>query len=347
MITFETMGFPVLAAIFAVAAAVIWWAGARLSGYASLIADRTGWGQAIVGILLLGAATSLPEIATTVTASLAGNAPMAVNNLLGGVAFQIVVLAIADIATGRGALTALVPSPRMMLYAAMSIILLVVVVFGAVVGDVKAPFLPVGVFPLLVAAAYLVGLRAMRDDCSTRAWQPARELQGDVAEDEGEHRVSNLRLVLLTVAMAAAILVAGYAVTRSAEAMAELSGTSTALLGMTLLAAATSLPELSTTIAAVRMGKTELAIGDVLGGNMFDVTLILLVDIVYARGLALQAVDRSSLAMALMAVLLTAIVLFGLIERRDRTILRMGLDSAAVLLVYALGIGAIVLGGVS
>jgi cation:H+ antiporter len=340
---FDDLSLPVLAAIFMAASATVWWARTRLSRYASVIADRTGLGQAVVGVVLLGFATSLPEVATTVTASVAGNAPMAVNNLLGGVAFQVVVLAVADLATGRGALTALVPSPKMMLLALVSIVLLVVVALGVVVGDIEVPLISVGLFPLLVAGIYLAALWILRDPPSGAGWKPARPAEPEDGGEESE-ALSNGKLALWTAGLGVAILVAGFALTRSAEGLAEQSGAGTAIFGLTLIAAATSLPELSTTIAAVRMRKTELAIGDVLGGNMFDVTLILLVDLVYTGGLALHAVDRSSLAAALIAVLLTSLVLYGLIERRDRTVLRMGYDSVAILLVYLLGMGAIVAG---
>jgi cation:H+ antiporter len=69
--------------IFALAGGIVCFSGARLSIYADTIADRTGWGRAFIGALLLGRAASLPEIATTTTASAISNAPLAANNLLG------------------------------------------------------------------------------------------------------------------------------------------------------------------------------------------------------------------------------------------------------------------------
>lgn len=85
---------------------IVWRAGTHLSKAADAIADRTGLGQAFIGALLLGGATSLPEIAATGSASLLGNAPMAVNNIFGGIAMQVTVLAIADAFLGRDSLTA-------------------------------------------------------------------------------------------------------------------------------------------------------------------------------------------------------------------------------------------------
>lgn len=94
--------------VFVGAAAAVWVAGTRVSGYADVISQRTGLGQAIVGLVLLGGITSLPEIAASSTSALAGDAPLAVNNLLGGVAMQVAILAIGDLAVGRAALTSVV-----------------------------------------------------------------------------------------------------------------------------------------------------------------------------------------------------------------------------------------------
>lgn len=91
-------------AVFA-AAAVVWLAGTKVSRYANTISERTGLGKAFVGLLLLGGVTSLPEVATVTTASLGGNAGLAVNNLLGSVAMNLVFLAYADLLAREGALS--------------------------------------------------------------------------------------------------------------------------------------------------------------------------------------------------------------------------------------------------
>jgi cation:H+ antiporter len=75
--------------IFIAAAALVWFAGVRLSSYAEVISDRTGVGKAFIGALMLGGVTALPEAATTVTASVVKNAPLALNNIFGGVAMQV------------------------------------------------------------------------------------------------------------------------------------------------------------------------------------------------------------------------------------------------------------------
>jgi cation:H+ antiporter len=137
VLLYDLAGLPLWAnvAVFAVAAALVWVAGTRLAGYADQVARISGIGQAVVGAVLMAGVTSLPEFATVVTASLGGSADLAVNNMLGGISLQVVVLAIGDAALRRSALFATLPSPAVMLQAALGIGLLAVVAAGIVVSD--------------------------------------------------------------------------------------------------------------------------------------------------------------------------------------------------------------------
>ena len=337
------MSLPVLALLFCIGAALVWYAGSKLARYADEIAERSGIGQAAIGVILLGAVTSLPEISTSSVATLTGNSGMAVNNLIGSASFQLVVLAICDLFVGRTALTAMVPGPRTILNAAVSVVLLTLVAIGVMVGDWALPVGGIGLFPLLIATTYGLCIWQLNRPGAVAAWKPVEPDEHERPElDRPE--ISNTKLGLLTALAGAAILAGGTVLTLSAEGIAENTGTSTGLVGLTLLAAATSLPEFSTAIAAVKLRRAELAIGDIMGGNMFNTVLILVVDALDGGGPVLQQVDRSTTTAALIAVLLTMLYLIGLVERRDKSFLRMGFDSVAVLVVYAAGVAAIFFG---
>ncbi|UYH54113.1 sodium:calcium antiporter [Qipengyuania sp. SS22] len=339
---FITMSLPVLSAVFFGGAALVWYAGTKLALYADEIAERSGLGQAVVGVLLLGAVTSLPEISTTTVATLSGNPSMAVNNLLGGVAFQVVVIALADLFMGKKALTSTVPGPRTILNALVSIVLLIIAAIGVMVGDWSLPG-SIGFFPVLITVTYIICIRQLSREVAVSGWVPAMEAEVETSEIK-KVSASNARIALLTSGMGLLILIGGTMVTLSAEGIAENTGVDTGLIGLTLLAFATSLPELSTAIAAVRLRRAELAIGDILGGNMFDIVLIGFIDVLDQGEPVLRQVDRASMTAALIGVLLTALVLIGLIERRDKHALRMGYDSIAVLIVYVAGVVSILAG---
>jgi cation:H+ antiporter len=119
--------------------------------------------------------------------------------------------------------------------------------------------------------------------------------------------------------------------------LAQQTGLGHAFLGATLLALATSLPEVSTTTAAARHGRYSMAMSNVFGSNAFDVSLLFLADLLYREGAIMAHVGGSVVFVAAIGAVMTCIYLWGLMERENRSILGVGWDSAAVLLVYGGG----------
>ncbi|MGH2367827.1 MAG: sodium:calcium antiporter, partial [Chloroflexota bacterium] len=133
-------------------------------------------------------------------------------------------------------------------------------------------------------------------------------------------------------------LVAGWIVAQTGDALAGQTGLGGTFIGFTLVAISTSLPELSTTTTAARFGAYGLAVSNIFGSNAFDTTLLFVADVAYRQGPVLAAVERWAVFAAALGILVTCVYLWGLVERRDRTILGMGIDSALVLALYLSGL---------
>lgn len=172
-IDFQTAPLWMNLAVFSGAGAAVWFAGSRLAHYVDGIAERTGMGHALAGLLVLGVITSLPEAAVTVAAGRAGHVALAVNNLLGGVAFGFAILAIADISIGREALTSVVPDPVVILQGALSILLLAMVTLGILVGD-RALF-GIGAWCWGILALYLLAAWMTQQLQGRYPWHPNQE----------------------------------------------------------------------------------------------------------------------------------------------------------------------------
>lgn len=340
MPNFDQLGLPINLALFALAAVVVWRAGFRISRYADVISARTGLGHAVLGLLLLGGVTSLPELAVTVTASAGDNTALAVNNILGGIAMQVTILAMADLAIKTRALTSVVPDSVVLLQATLNILVLSLVAAAVIVGDV--PVLGIGVWAWLILGACLASLRTIAVAADRNPWRAnadAAPLPSPPRGEEASGRQLSLRQALWrSTAAGAAILAAGYVVTRTAEVIAELTGLGQSFAGAVLVAISTSLPEVSTVLAAVRLGFFTMAISDILGTNLFDIALLFVVDAIASGPPALSSAGPFAAFAAVLGTLLTAIFLAGLTERRDRTILRIGYDSAAVIVAYFAGL---------
>jgi cation:H+ antiporter len=337
---------------FVLAAAAIWWAGGRLELRADAIARRTGLGHAFTGVLLLAVVTSLPEVVTTVTAIVVHDDPtLAVYGLLGGVAMQTAVLALADARKGRsGALTYFSPRFALLLQAVGVVLLLQLAIVGIVAKGVPT-VASVSVWSIALAAAYGALLYLAYRFRKRGAWVAAdRAGAANEGDDEGAEegegastlaKRSRARLGVESAALAGVVLAGGLVATNSAESLAELTGLGSAFIGATLLASATSLPEVSTTLAGVRGGRYTEAISNVFGGNAFDVTLILLADVLYRDGAVLASTPLSAVLVAAIGSAMTCVYLWGLLERENHTIAGIGWDSATALLLLVAGLSAL------
>jgi cation:H+ antiporter len=342
---FKSLGLWGNIAVFVAAAALILVAGSKLERWAERIGRVTKLGDVFAGMILLAVATSLPEIATSATAALHGNVGLAVNNLLGGVILQTMVLAMADVVGKRQALTGQAPSFGLLL---QGVGLVLVLATAAVVASLESHWRDLtwvsdagaGAIVCVYVVAQYVTMRSQRNP----RWSPTRANDEheatDRATDRSDQQSENESLSSLVVLFAigsALVCAGGYAIVQATESIAASTGASQSFLGFTLVALATSLPEVSTTLAANRRGHGVTAASNIFGSNSFDVSLLLLVALMTQKPLFADALIPSLFAASL-GIILTAVYLIGLLERQDRTILRMGWDSAAVML---LGFGGI------
>lgn len=338
---FNSYPLGINGAVFSVAAVIVWIAGTKVAQYADRLATATGVGHATMGLVLLAGITSLPEVAVALTSAATGAPTLSVNNLLGGVAMQIAILAIADALIGKQALTVIAGTPLLLLQGTATVLLLLVFVAATAVGD--RPLLGAGFWSWGLLVLYLLSIWIIANAQGSRVWLVrgmAREhtVQAAPRVDEPAAGGPLKPLLLRLAAGAAAILVAGLVLSRTGDAIAAQTGLGRNFVGAVFLSLSTSLPEISAVLAAVKLRRYEMAISDIFGTGLFNVALVFLVDAVYPGGPVLDEVGRFSLFAAVTAAVLVCIYLVGLIERRDRTIARMGIDSLAVLLVYGGGL---------
>lgn len=327
-------------AVFAIAAAAVWAAGSGLPRLASDIAERTGMGQAFGGLIVLGGITSLPELATTLSAGAIGAPDLALNNILGSVAFNIALLAVADSMLGTNPLTAVIARPATLMQGVLGMLVLAIVAAAAAAGEVAIGGL--GVWSTILFAACVgamwVAFRFERQPAWVAIGALPEEGEEQTRPDGSRNAGPASRLIVPTLLLAAVILVAGTVLSFAGDEIGNRTGIGGGLVGLLLLAAATSLPELGAVYGAVRLRRYELAIGQVFGSNLFNLSIIFLIDLASPTTPVLAAAGRFETVAATLGIALTGIFVVGLLERRDRKFLRMGYDSLAVLIVYGAGV---------
>lgn len=316
--------------LFLLAAVVIAIAGVRMAKLADILADRTRLGEAVVGGMFLGASTSLSGAVTSISAASEGLASLAVSNAIGGICVQTVFLVVADMTYRKVNLEHAAADEKNTLQAAILILLLSV----ALAAYLTPPFALWVVHPasIVLVAVYIFGARAAVALAKRPMWHPEKTKDTVPDQPESQHKSSQLAYLLVRFAALAVILgVAGYLVATTGAQISREFGISQTVVGTLLTATTTSLPELVTTLAAVRRGALQLAVGGIVGGNTFDVLFLSLSDLAYRDGSIYHAMGSRDALLLVAGTLMAAILLVGLIMRDRRGV---GFEGISILAVY-------------
>ncbi len=331
------MNLSIAVILFLFTAAVIAVAGTKLTRTADQLADLTGLGEALFGALFLGAVTSLSGIMTSVVAAFNDHPELAVSNAIGGIAAQTVFLSIADITYSRGNLEHAAASFANLMYGVLLIGLLSVVLVGFSGPDLTV--FHVHPLSILIVLGYLAGSALISSAREKPMWQPRMtfETVKDIPDQSNIRELSLSRVVLKFAVLALIVVVAGYAVAKSGIVIAVETGLSESLVGTLFTAVATSLPELIVSIAAVRRNALTLAVGNIIGGNTFDVLFVAFSDMAYSRGSIFHAITQKQVFIAGLTMLMVSALILGLLHREQKGIGKIGWESFLIILLYIFG----------
>lgn len=328
---------------FVVLAAIIVAAGTVLARCADGIAEATGWGRLLIGSVLLAGATSLPELTVDLTAIRLNLPDLALGDLLGSSLMNLLILALLDLSHhSRGKMLSRAAAAHA-LGGTLSIALTAVVGLGIMTTS-HAPqwaFLGAHLWTWVVAAGYVLGFRMVYLDQRV-ALREAAEL--GIATEGLHPRGPLARYVGGFVAAAAVIVVSGPRLAEAAGTIAELSGLGSTFVGTTFVALSTSLPELVSSFAALRIGAFDLAVGNVFGSNAFNMLLLVPLDLAFP-GVLFTAVSPVHAVSVLTVVVATSVVIMGQIYKSESRVrflepdawIVVGLIVGALWLVYAMG----------
>ncbi len=290
-----------------------------------VIAIKTGWGHVWVGALLLAGATSLPELVATGTAALLGNAGMAGGNVFGSNMLNMTILTLALGLLGGGlVLQKILPQQQRVAYFA-TILTMIALALAALRLDVK--WWIVSPATLVIIALYIIG--------SWRLFTESSEAEND---DEATTDRTLLWGWTVFALSSAVIFVATYFMTNSADAIADATGIAKSFIGVLALAFVTSLPEVSTSIAALRQNAPDLAVSNLFGSNSFNILVLAIADFFYSDGSIFGNMDNGALLAGLFAMLIMFLCVWMLLLKKRVKLFSFTRPSMALITV-AYGVG--------
>lgn len=315
---------------FFVSAAAILYSGTRLSRYGDIIAEKTGLGRTWIGVLLMATVTSLPELVTGISAvTFSGVPDIAVGDVMGSCVFNLLILALLDVVEREKTLSARAHHGHV-LSAGFGILLLSVVAFSLHWGNRILPFGWIGFSSLVFMAVYFL---AMRMVYSYEKRELARFI-GEMAAEQ-KYKEITLRSAGWGYAMnALVVIVAAVVLPVLGARVAASTGLGQSFVGNTFIAIITSLPEVVISISALRIGALDLAIGNLLGSNIFNVFILAVDDVLFVQGPILSFVGDNHIISTLTAIAMTSIMVIGLTYRSEKKLLFLAWDSFASVMLY-------------
>ena len=335
MLALTNVSLAVLIGLFALAAVIIAFAGVRLAYSAEVIAEKSGLGQAVVGAVFLGISTSLSGSILSFYAASQAAPALAISNAIGGIGAQTAFLVVADFTLKRANLEHAASSLDNLLQSTLLMILLAIPVLAYALPD----WTLFSVHPASVALVltYVGGLIIVSRATKEPYWmaRATRETQREKRDQEPDAGSHSLRRHLGRFLVLALILgLAGIGLAETAIELADRSGLSQTAVGGLLTSITTSLPELITVLAAVQRGALNLAVGDIIGGNSFDVLFLAGSDLFYRGGSLYHQFTSAHLVLITTVLIMSGVLLLGLMRRQKKGPANIGFEGVAVLALY-------------
>lgn len=327
---FQSGGLLVTILIFLASATVVIVASTILARRADAIADATGIGHVWIGSVLLAIATSMPELGTDISAVRLHQPNLAIGDLFGSSLANMLILAVLDLIPPRGRVFKGATFEN-----TLSACLALLMTAMAVVFVMARPVWTIaGVAPesFLLVLVYIGGTRAVYRN-------GIREIAREPRPAEARAARTSLRRPLIDFAAgAAAILVAAPILAASAGRIADLTGLGATFIGTWIVGLVTSLPEMVTSLTAIRIGAFDLAVGDLFGSNSFNMVIFFALDVACPGGSIFSVADPTHVLSGMLGITMTTLGLAGIVYRAERRYTLLEPGSALMIIAYVLAI---------
>ncbi|MFH1683283.1 MAG: hypothetical protein ABIA67_00225 [Candidatus Margulisiibacteriota bacterium] len=310
---------------FLICAAIIYFAGSKLTKYGDAIAHKTGLSHAWVGIVLLAAVTSLPELANGLSAVTLAKIPdLAMGDLLGACMINMFSLAMLDLIWGlRGRKSIFIKFQESNLISALfGVIILLVVSVSLALSRFVFDFTIFGIsiYSFAVLGIYLLTVKVL-----------GQHMGAEEVKEVKYAQISSIKVYSIFLTCALIVIGAGAWLPFIGSEIVTIMGWGKTFVAVLFIAIATTLPELTVSFSALRLGERGMAIGNLVGSNIFNIAIIFLVDIFYQPGSFISAVSFNMIYAAICGTVLMGIAYIALRKKITNHV-----PSIIIILIYLL-----------
>lgn len=318
---------------FIICASLIFFTGRNLSKYGDIIGEHLGLGKAWIGLIMMASVTSLPELVVGISSvTIVGSADLATGDVLGSCVFNLMILSVLDVFVKKEALFSKA-SPTHVMAGSMGIILVAMAGLGLYL-PVEISITPwIGATSIAFIIVYLFAIRVIY----------SFERSNNTATNTTDHhfpgaitlkKALTLYVLNASVVVGAALFLPGFAETIALE-----TGLGESFVGTLFLAASTSFPEMAVSFGALRSGNFDMAVGNLLGSNIFNILILAIDDIFYTKGHLLKQASDINIVSVFSVIIMTAIAIAGFaFHKREKKKFLLATDTFLILCVYIINL---------
>ena len=297
----------------------------KASEYVDLIDKKSTLSGVFIGGVILSAVTSLPELLTSLTSTLLLDKPgLCIGNILGSDLFNLMILAALILFSFKALQKASISKSHIKV--TLMVCLIYIAILLEMFGILNFEILTVSITTLVIFLFYAVGIKYMSSENGEESSQPAEE----------EEHICNLTLrqiVIRFIFVSIGIIVLSISITYVTDIIATRHNLGYGLAGALFLGIATSLPEVSSTIALFRLKNYNIAIGNIIGSNIFNLLILGIADFLYFGKGVYDFSDSKTVNLLVLGAIATPMILLFLVKRNKFTLL---LCPIIVILCYIL-----------
>jgi len=300
--------------------------GVRASISADIIAEKKGWARAFIGVVLISMITSLPELFTGISSVTLKDSPdFAVGAILGSCIFNLLIIAIIEIFYRKNNFYSLKGKINM-LPLGFGFILINILIFAFVI-KLNVSIFNIGIFSIIIFILYFLFLRVIF-------------LEKQTEESPKIYQGKKLKNEIVSFTISSVIIIGiGIYLPIVGDQIAQLMGWKHSFVGVIFFAMVTSFPELVVSFTAAKLGAFEMVLGNIAGSNLFNIAIIFIFDLIYIKGIILNQVSQSYVAVGLIALLMNFVVFFAVVRRSSFKIFNfVSLNAIFLVILYLINI---------
>lgn len=317
---------------FLLCTGIIFFAGTRLSFYSDVIAEKSGLGRTLIGLILVASITSLPEMVNSISAVTYVQVPdIAVGDLIGSCVFNLLIIAFLDLFYRKMPISSLAQTGHI-ISGSFGILQLSIVIISLFLKKNMPGFGWVGLNSFIFIAIYIFAMKL--------TFQYEKKIIENLNHQNIKlyPEITLNKAIRLFIINAFVVIIAAIFLPKIGEGIAEMTGLGQTFVGNILIACSTSLPETVVCFGALRCKAVDLALGNLMGSTIFNIAILGIIDLIYKKGPILTIVSQNHIIAALSGIVIMAIVIISLTYRAEKKYLLLSLDAIFILLVYLLNL---------